>query len=282
MSPTSYLIALPVSIIAVSGWMVKMENDTFLHNQRSEQSFYSPESNYRAVNSSHSVHNAARLDHDRYGQNFDSANSLGESIISRPIGERASKTSQPWLASHQTRAHSSNPVELLDIPGFIPPTDKVDEHFQTVPVESGFHITADEATKVDMAGQNVIFNGNVTLTSPQFKMSSNRLKVHMSDDKKSFRLAEAEGNVHVQLTGVTDDKKYRGQSNAAIYEPEKSKLTMTGWPRIQGQGQELIAAEASTKVFLYPDTGRMDTQGRAQTRVAKQFMVNESPVMQNR
>lgn len=253
-----------------------MENDSFLQNQRSEQQYHLPQGVIqREAPVAKSVHHAARLDHARYGQNFETANSLGESIVSRPIGERAPKN-QSWLAYQQPRTPIPGSLELPEIPGYIPAETKIEEHFQTVPVESGFHITADEATKVDMAGQNVIFNGNVTLTSPQFKMSSNRLKVHMSDDKKSFQLAEAEGNVHVQLTGVAEDKRYRGQSNAAIYEPTKSKLTMTGWPRIQGQGQELIAAEAGTKVFLYPDTGRMDTLGRAQTRVAKQFVMSES------
>jgi lipopolysaccharide export system protein LptA len=96
--------------------------------------------------------------------------------------------------------------------------------------------------------------------------------VHLGQDKKSFRLLEATGSVDVQLTGVPDDKKYRGQSGVAVYDPAKGTLTLTGWPKIQGSGQELVAAEEGTRVVLMPKTGKMHTEGRAQTRVAKRLM----------
>ncbi len=37
--------------------------------------------------------------------------------------------------------------------------------FQTVPSDSGFHITADEATKMDIQAERVVFNGKVKMTS---------------------------------------------------------------------------------------------------------------------
>jgi lipopolysaccharide transport protein LptA len=145
-------------------------------------------------------------------------------------------------------------------------------HFETVPSDSGFHIAADEATKLDMEKQTVTFNGHVKLASPQFSLTATKLIVHLGKDKKSFRLLEATGSVDVQLTGVPDDKKYRGQSGAAVYDPAKGTLTLPGWPKIQGSGQELVAAEASTRIILVPKTGKMLTEGRAQTRIAKRLM----------
>jgi len=273
-SPASYLIALPIGIIAVSGWMVKVESDNFLNTKKYGGIGAHPQ--HQAVHGLQVDPNpAARLDHARYGIPGMTVieNSLGETVTSRPIGSRSSR--QSWLAA-QSGYTTPGSIELPDIPGYIPPKDDAATHFQTVPAESGFHITAEEVTKLDMKSNTVVFNGGVKLTSPEFQLSSTRLKLHLSADKKSFNLAEADGDVHVQLTGVTDDKKYRGQSTQAIYQPQSDKLTLTGWPRIQGQGQELIAAEEDTKVFLNPKTGTMHTEGRAQTRVAKRFMDDES------
>ncbi len=56
-----------------------------------------------------------------------------------------------------------------------------------------------------------------------------------------------------------------------------STLLLTGWPKVQGQGQELIAAEQGTKVTLFPKTGKMITEGRAQTRIARQLMAEGMP-----
>jgi lipopolysaccharide transport protein LptA len=148
--------------------------------------------------------------------------------------------------------------------------------FETVTTEAGYHITADEATKLDMTGNKVIFNGHVMMTSPQFKLSADQLIVHLGSDKKTFKFIEANQSVKVELVGVPEEKRYRGQSQKAIYEPSKDSIVMTGWPKIQGQGQELIAAEEKTKITMFSKTGKMFTEGRAQTRVSKQLMAEES------
>lgn len=256
-----------------------MENDQFLSRQQSGSLSGTPFTADRSYphpgSMARDAHHSARFDHPRYSHHEASLGALGQVPPPRPIGERAARNTPSWLEYSSTPIEVPS-IELSDIPGYIPQAPPQDTAFETVPAGAGYHITADEATKVDMAGQYVLFNGNVTLSSPQFSMSSQRLKVHMSDDRSSFKLAEAEGNVHVQLTGVTDDKKYRGQSSHATFDPRTSKLILTGWPRIQGQGKELIAAEAGTKVFLYTDSGKMDTVGRAQTRIAKRFLDGEA------
>ena len=177
-----------------------------------------------------------------------------------------------WLAAQPTKAATPTGGELPPIPGFAEMVPPAQPFFETVPADSGFHIAADEATKVDMEKETVTFNGHVKLASPQFHLTSTKMVVHLGKDKKSFRLLEATGSVDVQLTGVPDDKKYRGQSGVAVYDPAKGTLVLTGWPKIQGSGQELVAAEESTRIILVPKTGKMLTEGRAQTRIAKRLM----------
>ncbi len=282
MTPSSYLIAIPLGVIALSGWLVKIEGDSFASGKRTSGIQQVPRhgSSAPANRGPSDVKAPLRLDHERYGwlgHESEGGGLLGVDLSRRPIGERPARPVS-WLASHSTESPPTAPVELPPIPGFVKMPVQVEPFFETVPADSGFHIAADEATKLDMAKETVTFNGHVKLASPQFHLSATRLVVHLGKDKKSFRLLEASGSVDVQLTGVPDDKKYRGQSGIAIYDPTKGTLTLTGWPKIQGSGQELVAAEESTRVILIPKTGRMFTEGRAQTRIAKRLMEESASV----
>lgn len=277
MSASTYLIALPLGMIAVSSWLVKVESDSFSAGARTSGIQQVPKhTNGKSPGLLLADAPApARLDHGRYGwagPSHQGGGLLGSDPSTRPLGARSGRM-EDWLEK-QAPAHISSAagVELPAIPGYLdmPPPDQ--PFFETVPADSGFHIAADEATKLDMAKQTVTFNGHVKLASPQFHLTATRLVVHLGKDKKSFRLLEATGEVDVQLTGVPEEKKYRGQSGTAIYDPAKGTLTLTGWPKIQGSGQELVAAEEGTRVILVPKTGKMVTEGRAQTRVAKRLM----------
>lgn len=279
MSASTYLVAIPLSVIAVSSWLVQVESGTFSQGNRTASIQQVPRHSYgRApTNQLGEPEPTVRLDHDRYGwtgSQQEGGALLGTDTTSaRPLGSRPGRT-QDWLDRQIARLPGR--LELPDIPGVVDLPSPSESFFETVPADSGFHIAANEATKMDMGKNTVTFNGQVKLASPQFHLTATKMIVHLGKDKKSFRLLEAAGDVDVQLTGVPDDKKYRGQSNVAIYDPGKGTLTLTGWPKIQGSGQELIAAEESTKVVLIPKTGKMDTVGRAQTRIAKRLMEEQS------
>ena len=271
MSASIYLIAIPLGVIAVSGWLVKVENDSFRRGQRtSEIQQIANHRLGRVAGPQAEVPAAARLDHQRFGWEMvpeAAGGRLGDDFHRRPLGARAA-SAVPWLDRQEVALARQEAAGLPDIPGYQElPAPAVPE-FETVLPGSGFHITADEATKLDLKKETVTFNGGVKLVSPQFHLTSDRLVIHLGKDKKTFRLLEASGSVHVQLTGVPEEKKYRGQSGFAVYDPAKAVLTLTQWPKIQGSGQELIAAEADTRVFLHPKTGHMHTEGRAQSRVA--------------
>jgi lipopolysaccharide transport protein LptA len=271
-SPSAYLIAIPLGVIAISSWLVKIEGDSFSTGRRTSsiQQVARHPGGGAAQSSSQTVEAQSRLDHDRYG--WETGQTTGGALLGvdpshRPMGER------PMAAAVRIENYAVNAAAALPpIPGVIETPPPAEPFFETVPADSGFHIAADEATKLDMGQQTVTFNGHVKLASPQFHLTASKLVVHLGKDKKSFRLLEATGSVDVQLTGVPDEKKYRGQSGVAVYDPGKGTLTLTGWPKIQGSGQELVAAEQSTKVILVPKTGKMLTEGRAQTRVAKRLM----------
>jgi lipopolysaccharide transport protein LptA len=275
-SPSTYLIAVPLGLIAAASWLAKLEGDSFSIGRRTagiQQVAHHQNSALAAVGPS-DVEPQSRLDHGRYGWNGQEGSAgtlVGTDASFRPLGGRSGPPVS-WLAMQPQKSARTTDSELPPIPGFVEIPAPAEPLFETVPADSGFHIAADEATKLDMGKQTVTFNGHVKLASPQFHLTSTKLVVHLGKDKKSFRLLEATGSVDVQLTGVPDDKKYRGQSGVGVYDPGKGTLVLTGWPKIQGSGQELVAADENTRITLVPKTGKMVTEGRAQTRIAKRLM----------
>lgn len=278
MSPSLYLVAIPFGLIAVTSWLVKSESDSFAKSKRSEDIQNSSRRGAPVPRTLEDIPVAARMDHERYGwqEGEDSAaNTLGSVTAMRPLGARSTHPLD-WMTSQVPHTSASSSMNKTEIPGYIESSGSEVASFQTVTTESGYNITADEATKLDMAANKVIFNGHVMMTSPQFKLSANQLIVHLGSDKKTFKFIEANESVKIELVGVPEEKRYRGQSAKAIYEPSTDSIVMTGWPKVQGQGQELIAAEEKTKITLFSKTGKMFTEGRAQTRVSKQLMAEEA------
>lgn len=277
MSPSVYLVAIPLGLIAVTGWLVKSESDSFAQSKRSMDLQNVSRKGGPSVRDLVESPAITRMDHIRYGVQEGEeapASPLGSVQAMRPLGARSSQPID-WMAAQAQRASAAASMNKTEIPGYIESATP-EVAFETVTTESGYHITADEATKLDMTGNKVVFNGHVMMTSPQFKLSADQLIVHLGSDKKTFKFIEANQSVKVELTGVPEEKRYRGQSQKAIYEPSKDSIVMTGWPKIQGQGQELVAAEEKTKITMFSKTGKMFTEGRAQTRVSKQLMAEES------
>ena len=72
-------------------------------------------------------------------------------------------------------------------------------------------------------------------------------------------------------------KTFRAQSHKAEYEPKAGKLILTGWPKVQGKDREIVAAEEGARIILYPQTGKLLTEGRTQTRVARDLVETTKP-----
>jgi lipopolysaccharide transport protein LptA len=268
-TPSTYIGITALGLVALSGWVVNMENEIYANKAK--------EMKLRGVaryprNGDHEPQPpdpAASLAHPRY-ELLNSDLPQSRATI-RQMGSRV-EPRLPMLTPAVQSYEVGNLQDLSEIPGPVPVAIPVQPTFESVSTESGYHVNADEADKIGNGSDQIVFTGHVTMTSPTFHMVSDKLIMHMGKDGETFKLAESRGSVKVQLTGGPPEKMYRGQSEVALYNPSKGTLVMTGWPKIQGDGQELIASESSTKVTLYPATGKMNTEGRTQTRVAKKFM----------
>ena len=277
MTASTYIGITAVGLVALSGWLVKVDNDAYSGTAKDLEFQKMAKYPSRARTVESPLDPAAKLDHTRYGWVApDGANSVSPDLLaaSRPMGARV-ETKAPLIVPTVKSYESRSMQDLSEIPGALDQGVAAEPVFETVAAESGYHINADEADKVGNGSERIIFRGHVTLTSPTFNLTSDQLTMHMGKEGETFKLAEAKGSVKVQLVGVPLEKRYRGQSEAAVYDPKKGTLLMTGWPKIQGDGQELVAAAADTKITMYPATGKLNTEGRAQTRVARHFMEAE-------
>ena len=75
------------------------------------------------------------------------------------------------------------------------------------------------------------------------------------------------GDVEVLMMGDTEADHYQGYGEEAVFEPGGNSIRMVGWPRIMGMGREHRAASAGTVMTLFTKPARLQTQGRAQTRI---------------
>lgn len=277
MSPSTYILTLPAGIIAFSMWIVRKEDTTHRisnhnHTKQIARSRPDPTAKTLPVNQ---LDASARLDHERYGWSRNPAAqgaTLGRNVVFRPVGERAS-AAPDWLSYHQTKQTAlAREKKYSDISTFEETSSQPDPLAAPLDASAGYQITAEEVTQLDSRTGKVIFNKNVHLTSPQFNLESDQLVVFLGKDKNTMRLMEAHGNVNVLLTGVPPEKTYRGQSRNATYDPLKDAIVLSGWPKVKGQSQEQVAASENTRMTLFTKSGRMQTEGRAQTRITKAFM----------
>ncbi len=277
MSPSTYFITLPAGIFALSLWIIRKEDggQSVSGHAPSVNLAQSQTVAAKKASTIDRLDPAARFDHERYGWNNDPSaqgSTLGRNVVLRPVGERAS-AAPDWLSVHEAKqTNSGSGKKYPDIASFEDKPALPDPLSIPINASAGYQITSDEVTKLDTNTGKVIFTKNVRLISPQFHLVSQELIVYLGKDKSTMRLMEANGEVDVLLTGVPPEKAYRGQSSHATYDPLKESILLTGWPKVKGQSQEQVAASADTRMTLYTKSGRMMTEGRAQTRIAKSFM----------
>ncbi len=184
------------------------------------------------------------------------------STSARPMGGRTGDATPSRNQSLPTAlVHDKSPAAKVSAdPADEPPT------FAPVPEDQGYHITADSATNFDLNAKTVVFSGHVVVQSSDFVIKTNRLVVYNGTGGSMSKMV-ANGDVDFHLVGVPADQVYRGQSEEAVFEPGKNLITFMGWPRIQGKGREHRAADASTTMRLFTQPSRLETTGRASTRI---------------
>jgi lipopolysaccharide transport protein LptA len=276
-SPSISIVSIPLALIAVASFAVRHQDHSFQTSPRTAQIQTPVPVPVRLLPGSGTQIPAEKLPvsqqplYGRYGfdESVVAGTQLGRDSLPRGLGERASAPPD-WLSIQQSIAAKKSPFP--EIPGYRetpPPRDPLAE---PLAVESGYQITSDEVTRLDMETGRVVFNRNVRMVSPQFHLTCDQLVVHLGKDKNSMDHSEAHGSVNILLTGVPPEKAYRGQSSDAVFHPQKNQIVLTGWPKARGASQEQVAAEAGTRMTLFTKTGRLLTEGRAQTRVTRSFM----------
>ena len=169
------------------------------------------------------------------------------------------------------REMGTDSVDAFSIPkthAKVAPSDSPPPVFEPVPSSAGYHITSDVATNFDLKTNTVVFSGSVTLKCTDFILQSDRLVAHMTKGpSQTLSKLVANGNVDFHMTGVPKEEAYRGNGEQAVFDPATGIIVMSGWPRIIGHGREHNAASATTVMTLNTKSPKLETEGRAQTRL---------------
>ncbi len=281
MPSIGYIIAVPLGLITMSVWWVRSEDASFQSPQR-DRDFQ-----MRTTRSSGPAASTVALapadpvsdfDHQRYGTGGNGqpgGTNLGRDLGFRPLGERAEATPD-WLEGKESRLPSRAGGKLAKIADYQESPPPADPLATDIPLDAGYNIVADEVTKIEMGKQRVVFSGNVRMQSSQFFLTSDQLVVFLEKDKTTMRNAEAIGDVNVRLTNVPPERACRTQSGRAVYDPKTDVLVLKEWPKIKSQSQEQISASADTVMTIITKTGKMDTQGKALTRITKSFVADHT------
>ncbi|MCB1224344.1 MAG: hypothetical protein KDK99_00915 [Verrucomicrobiales bacterium] len=145
--------------------------------------------------------------------------------------------------------------------------DELPEPFDPVPDGVGYNITADAATNFDLDSRTVVFSGNVRLVTPSLKLAADHMVVHMEGGAEAMDRLVANGNVEVVMEGQSQEGRYHGYAEEATFDAKAGRIQLMGWPRIIGMGREHRAASAGTVMTLHTNPARLETDGRAQTRI---------------
>ena len=195
--------------------------------------------------------------------------SVGPTGAPLPVQAAASAALLPVKAKPPAATAVELPELVVEAP---PPAIPLEDPFPKPEhtMAGAYDIAADNASNFDLKNDRVVFTGNVLLKSKRFIVKADRLTVSIDPKKNAMRRMQANGNVRVEV--ISEDPKggYTGQSWEASFDPGSDIITLTGWPRIQGDGREHRALEPTTKMLLTTVKPKLTTQGRASTFIAGQ------------
>jgi hypothetical protein len=103
----------------------------------------------------------------------------------------------------------------------------------------------------------------------QFTLTSDRLKVTLSKDRKGIAVAEAHGNVIIVQEKSDPQSIVQqaiGRAGEMTYKPDTGEVTLRDWPSIQQGINNQVATEQST-VMILKGTGQSRTIGGSKTLI---------------
>jgi lipopolysaccharide transport protein LptA len=154
-------------------------------------------------------------------------------------------------------ADSKKPQGLFSMPGSDRPTGAKTE------------ITATKESSFDSEKNIAEFTGRVVVRDPQFTLTSDRLKVILSKDRKGIAVAEAHGNVIIVQEKADPQSTVQqaiGRAGEMTYKPDTGEVTLRDWPSIQQGINNQVATEQST-VMILRSTGQSRTIGGSKTLI---------------
>lgn len=168
----------------------------------------------------------------------------------------------PWSnAQEESRASmsadSKKPQGLFSMPGSDRPTGAKTE------------ITATKESSFDSEKNIAEFTGRVVVRDPQFTLTSDRLKVTLSKDRKGIAVAEAHGNVIIVQEKADPQSTVQqaiGRAGEMTYKPDTGEVTLRDWPSIQQGINNQVATEQST-IMILRSTGQSRTVGGSKTLI---------------
>ena len=119
------------------------------------------------------------------------------------------------------------------------------EDGETITEITSNHLVFDYGEKL------AVFTGNVVVTDPDMQLSSDLLRVFMTENDEIRRI-EAEGNVVIKMEGM------HSQSGRADYVPDTGELVLTKQPQVSREGSIMQAV----KFTYYQLEKRLEADGQ--------------------
>jgi lipopolysaccharide export system protein LptA len=110
--------------------------------------------------------------------------------------------------------------------------------------------------RLDMTKKEGTFSGSVTVKDPKFDLDSDELVVYFNKDNQMERLV-ARGNVKIRQSQGNSSS-----SREAEYILTDKKIKLTGDPVVMQAGNRVTG----TVITIYPDSDRMDVDGRSKVQ----------------
>lgn len=155
-------------------------------------------------------------------------------------------------------------VKAIERLGQTVPTKPANKKEPAPPTLNDFIISSEYQTDLDLESSDMTFVGKVIVESSRIHLTCDKFIVHMRKDRKGMSYGEALGNVVINMLDKGVATGNIGYSKTAIYRPDQEEITLSGWPRIEQEGKELVAVNSETRFILHT-SGRIKTEGRART-----------------
>lgn len=148
------------------------------------------------------------------------------------------------------------------------PADRLPETLPAFasPATGKVDIQSEGQTEYDQAANKVIYTGKVELNSRAVRLRGDRVEVFLKQGGCIERL-EASGHVVLRTQATAKSSGHMASAGHAAYNLTTGEITLSDWPKIQGDSKSHVSTAASTTMVLKAD-GRALTNGPNRTLIS--------------